>query len=68
MTRKDYNAVATSFGFSMRLTDETTGAWQMVDAFAQVAARDNARFDIDRFFDWVRETYQGTRDIDGKKV
>lgn len=73
MTRKNYNSIATAFGLDMRLLSNVegnalVGAWQMVDAFCLVATADNPRFDSERFGNWVRETFQGLRDSEGKKV
>ncbi len=77
MSRKNYNAIATNFGASIRNGIEihtphqhapTYGAWLMVEAFIEAAREDNPAFDPDRFRDWVQETVDGERDIEGKKV
>ena len=48
MSRKNYNAIATNFGAEMRRLEPsaTYGAWEMVEAFAEVAKQDNLR-DLD---------------------
>ena len=76
MSRKNYNAIATNFGASIRngisKTDTyyatTYGAWLMVEAFIEAACEDNPAFDPDRFRAWVEETAEGTRDRNGKRV
>ena len=70
MSRKNYNAIATNFGAEMRglETSATYGAWEMVEAFAEVAKQDNPNFDTDRFYTWVQETADNLRDLDGKLV
>ena len=79
MTRKNYNAIATNFGDTIRNGIEvagggevgtdwgpTYGAWLMVDSFIHAARADNPAFDSDRFRNWVQETVDGTRGLDGK--
>lgn len=79
MSRKNYNAIATNFGDTIRNGIEvsggggvgtdwgpTYGAWLMVDSFIHAARADNAAFDSDRFRNWVQETVDGKRGLDGK--
>ena len=73
MSRKNYNAIATNFGFGLRTvslseTPAIYGAWEMINAFAEVAKQDNPNFDADRFRTWVQETADNLRDLDGKLV
>ena len=71
MSRKNYNAIATNFGYSLRSitgSAEIYSAWSMVNAFSEAAREDNPAFDSDRFRDWVQETADGARDLEGKKV
>jgi hypothetical protein len=71
MSRKNYNAIATNFGYSLRSitgTAEVNSAWAMVSAFSEAAREDNPAFDPNRFGNWVQETADGTRDLEGKKV
>ena len=71
MSRKNYTAIATNFGYSLRSItgdDEMYSAWSMVNAFADAAREDNPAFDCVRFRDWVQETADGERDLEGKKV
>jgi hypothetical protein len=70
MTRKNYQAIATNFGFEMR--DQTgskqLGMFAMVRAFCEVAKQDNPLFDEDTFTSWVYDTSMRLRDLDGKRV
>ena len=72
MSRKNYNAIATNFGFTLRglnlIKVDLTGAWEMVNSFAEVAKQDNPNFNADRFRTWVQETADYLRDLDGKLV
>ena len=71
MSRKNYNAIATNFGYSLRSITghaEIDSAWKMVFAFSEAAREDNPAFDPDRFAFWVQETAEGARDLEGKKV
>lgn len=70
MTRKNYQAIATNFGFEMR---DQTGQSQldmlkMVRSFIEVAKQDNPHFDESTFSSWVYDTSMRLRDLDGKRV
>jgi len=70
MTRKNYQAIATNFGFEMR---DQTGQSQldmlkMVRSFIEVAKQDNPLFDEETFSSWVYDTSVRLRDLDGKRV
>jgi hypothetical protein len=72
MTRKHYETIAISLGSSLRDTYKESAAWYTVLRVVNVLADDlratNARFDRDRFVEFVLDVAEYRRDLDGKRI
>jgi hypothetical protein len=72
MTRKHYETIAISLGGSLRETIKQSAPWYTILAVARNLADDlratNARFDRDRFLEYVLDVAEYRRDLDGKKI
>lgn len=73
MTRKHFETIAISLGWSMRdrFAPDSIGWNAILDAAATIAAdlrAINPRFDTDRFLEFVLDVAEYRRGLDGKKA
>jgi hypothetical protein len=72
MTRKHFETIAISLGYSLRNTVKESVEWYVVLGVARGLAVDlratNPRFDSDRFVEFVRDVGEYRRDLDGKRI
>lgn len=72
MTRKHFETIAISLGYSLRNTFKESAAWytvlSVVNALADDLRATNARFDRDRFVEFVLDVAEYRRDLDGKRI
>lgn len=72
MTRKHFNSIAISIGWTLRDYERESREWNAILDTASTIAADlrvvNPRFDTDRFLNFVLDVAERRRDLEGRKV
>ena len=72
MTRKHFETIAISIGWSMRASEPGSIGWNAILDTAATIASDlrtvNPRFDRDRFVEFVLDVAECRRDLEGKRT